>query len=177
MTGSSPRGRGKRVAPPTPPISPRLIPAWAGKTRPRWRTGLQRRAHPRVGGENGRHSMPIVRILGSSPRGRGKPVIGAGLKYSPRLIPAWAGKTDTRLSIRHPPWAHPRVGGENSFSACRRANSRGSSPRGRGKPRILGNKLGFSRLIPAWAGKTWSCRSRSARPWAHPRVGGENRRL
>ena len=33
VPGSSPLTRGKRVAPPAPPISPRLIPAHAGKTQ------------------------------------------------------------------------------------------------------------------------------------------------
>ena len=52
-SGSSPRGRGKPLNGPKMPLRDGLIPAWAGKTRGTLRTLCERRAHPRVGGENG----------------------------------------------------------------------------------------------------------------------------
>ena len=91
--------------------------------------------------------------------------------------------------------AHPRVGGENLGLCPFLSQSRGSSPRGRGKPPRKCRARRRTRLIPAWAGKTlgggaarpeddwlipaWAGKTsmrltvRSARA-AHPRVGGEN---
>ena len=174
VAGSSPRGRGKRVRPDRDARAARLIPAWAGKTRG---VGFRRRsrpAHPRVGGENMNSSSSASVSCGSSPRGRGKL---HGLREplaSPGLIPAWAGKTAYSATLRPRGKAHPRVGGENSRGELRRKFQPGSSPRGRGKPRLLDcfeHELG---LIPAWAGKTPSTSCLIARAPAHPRVGGEN---
>ena len=92
-TGSSPRGRGKRLPILGPGAVARLIPAWAGKTY--FLSALPRRAwaHPRVGGENVSLSSARGLSPGSSPRGRGK--LGGPPRFPARfrLIPAWAGKT------------------------------------------------------------------------------------
>ena len=53
-TGSSPRVRGKLRQDASEGVVQRLIPACAGKTRPRWRRGPGPAAHPRVCGENWR---------------------------------------------------------------------------------------------------------------------------
>ena len=115
-------------------------------------------------------------MIGSSPRGRGKPIGRFWRIVGPRLIPAWAGKTCT-AALRAPAHrAHPRVGGENGHPERRVLWKVGSSPRGRGK--LSWNRCWkrARRLIPAWAGKT-NRRSSSTRcRWAHPRVGGENAR-
>ena len=91
--GSSPRGRGKHCRPHQARPDRRLIPAWAGKTRPYISRRAKCRAHPRVGGENlvcpGRRPAHA----GSSPRGRGKRFEASVFQDFPRLIPAWAGKT------------------------------------------------------------------------------------
>ena len=55
--------------------------------------------------------------------------------------------------------------------------SGGSSPRGRGKPQLTIKDSQLWRLIPAWAGKTNQVIGRYGTVWAHPRVGGENKRL
>ena len=91
--GSSPRGRGKPNISHTHKVLPRLIPAWAGKTRRAVRPGNRRTAHPRVGGENLQVGQPIRPGCGSSPRGRGKRRRSTRCFRRPRLIPAWAGKT------------------------------------------------------------------------------------
>ena len=55
-SGSSPRGRGKRVVAVVNTKGGGLIPAWAGKTSSgKWRR-IFFQAHPRVGGENAHHS-------------------------------------------------------------------------------------------------------------------------
>ena len=172
--GSSPRGRGKPVIASGPGTDWGLIPAWAGKTSPgpsRWSV---RAAHPRVGGENDLMILSRRRNQGSSPRGRGKPVLRKLARILPRLIPAWAGKTRWRGWKSNPARAHPRVGGENASQVRIICVGAGSSPRGRGKPPYSTVASVRLRLIPAWAGKTLSPRRRGRARAAHPRVGGEN---
>ena len=91
--GSSPRGRGKRPRFRYCRAPGRLIPAWAGKTTVGIGRKLSQWAHPRVGGENDFDIELLASVLGSSPRGRGKPKRPPRRPGSYRLIPAWAGKT------------------------------------------------------------------------------------
>ena len=152
--GSSPRGRGKPYGRCDPYLAPRLIPAWAGKTRPRARSRPLRRAHPRVGGENFAFVVPMVLAGGSSPRGRGKLSTSDSASVRQRLIPAWAGKTEQSSGQPHSWPAHPRVGGENCGSSAYASANQGSSPRGRGKLEAGDLVSVYEGLIPAWAGKT-----------------------
>ena len=172
--GSSPRGRGKRFATFRTPEVSGLIPAWAGKTRPGDRAVRQPRAHPRVGGENSVIVYSVPGSIGSSPRGRGKQLRRPAQVVHVGLIPAWAGKTRSRLCWTPSSRAHPRVGGENGHLRAILTNASGSSPRGRGKPRRAVLDRDDAGLIPAWAGKTHSAEPRQPRGRAHPRVGGEN---
>ena len=154
FSGSSPRGRGKRllVVPAVALIG--LIPAWAGKTGTWIRTCSCGTAHPRVGGENRLALGQGMGKGGSSPRGRGKRLGEVPEELLRRLIPAWAGKTKAAPRyVRHIA-AHPRVGGENSRGRRGGQSPGGSSPRGRGKPRHRLARNRLARLIPAWAGKT-----------------------
>ena len=70
--GSSPRGRGKLCDACLRGREGRLIPAGAGKTRPRMTVMDWRAAHPRGGGENRKVPLGASGQAGSSPRGRGK---------------------------------------------------------------------------------------------------------
>ena len=172
--GSSPRGRGKLVAAIRDEWGDRLIPAWAGKTCIGHCAIDCHWAHPRVGGENP-HPLADARArVGSSPRGRGKRTCAGLAAASSGLIPAWAGKTMPVSVPRLLRTAHPRVGGENFCIEDVILNDTGSSPRGRGKRRVLPRRATRPGLIPAWAGKTSApayCRGQGK---AHPRVGGEN---
>ena len=112
--GSSPRGRGKHPHDRRLRREPGLIPAWAGKTARLTFSPSGAWAHPRVGGENSRSSRARISPGGSSPRGRGKLAVGARRRPMLRLIPAWAGKTQSPQNSAYPRTAHPRVGGENS---------------------------------------------------------------
>ena len=132
--GSSPRGRGKRPAVVREGGDGGLIPAWAGKTATCTSWTTRNTAHPRVGGENPIGLIVVAIGAGSSPRGRGKRSSPGWYRWSGRLIPAWAGKTRTRMSSTCPSRAHPRVGGENYNDAPHALAVEGSSPRGRGKP-------------------------------------------
>ena len=174
MRGSSPLTRGKpRLGEPALP-HPRLIPAHAGKTQFTSAISATRRAHPRSRGENlqGTPKKPVNG--GSSPLTRGKPVIGAGLKYSPRLIPAHAGKTVSRCVWSLIFGAHPRSRGENATGVRLISATHGSSPLTRGKRPRRRRTHRDRRLIPAHAGKTWLGQTYVQTPAAHPRSRGEN---
>ena len=139
----------------------RLIPAWAGKTKHTKTNATSTPAHPRVGGENALIMLDRPGPYGSSPRGRGKQDFGHAASSVRGLIPAWAGKTSSAVTLVITRPAHPRVGGENLTGAEDQLVSLGSSPRGRGKLHAVQRVAVRVGLIPAWAGKTraWSwCR-------------------
>ena len=173
--GSSPRMRGKHslywfcVR----PIG--LIPAYAGKTPSQLVSSspltahprvcgentpgqaiqdFSDLAHPRVCGENATLDRANARVLGSSPRMRGKPRPQSRDRSGCRLIPAYAGKTGYEDIYATLTVAHPRVCGENSPHSGNRCRASGSSPRMRGKPALAHGISQFSGLIPAYAGKT-----------------------
>ena len=172
--GSSPRGRGKHQLTNDDDGRTRLIPARAGKT-PRHRTGRPRTAaHPRAGGENSTASASLWRLLGSSPRGRGKHRRRRQGRRRERLIPARAGKTGPTSRVAAAKRAHPRAGGENPVLVAPLHAGRGSSPRGRGKRHPRPDRVPPDRLIPTRAGKTTCIASRASPHTAHPRAGGEN---
>ena len=125
-------------------------------------------------GENRINFRAHFHVEGSSPRVRGKrsrvvKCFGCG-----GLIPACAGKTRARVSLRRRFRAHPRVCGENLITSSVSGIATGSSPRVRGKPVIMRLENADDRLIPACAGKTdrYPLLGQLAR--AHPRVCGEN---
>ena len=152
--GSSPRGRGKLEPLDDNRDRCRLIPARAGKTSRTSMSSCSAPAHPRAGGENWNHSTTTETAAGSSPRGRGKPVMST---------------TDSAVTV-----AHPRAGGENAIRATVRKSQDGSSPRGRGKLDQLRECFENAGLIPARAGKTQARRLTFSLRRAHPRAGGEN---
>ena len=154
--GSSPRGRGKQRIGLQSEEKGGLIPARAGKTLWWTRASRPARAHPRAGGENSRSSQALSPSEGSSPRGRGKHGAGQLRLNKAGLIPARAGKTETRPRRPSAAWAHPRAGGENQLIDEIVRSDQGSSPRGRGKRDVTVKELCAQRLIPARAGKTLS---------------------
>ena len=174
IVGSSPRGRGKLEPFDDDRHGGRLIPARAGKTSARDDPWLGLTAHPRAGGENKPASALTWTASGSSPRGRGKRPARRGPRRRIRLIPARAGKTGWRCVWPRNSGAHPRAGGENAARRVLRGTSRGSSPRGRGKPLMPWQRQVADGLIPARAGKTHGVPWPLASPAAHPRAGGEN---
>ena len=153
----------------------RLIPACAGKTRRISAISPQAGAHPRVCGENDEDMKQKLYDQGSSPRVRGK-LFRRGLFVRRRgLIPACAGKTGNYRPYPHPRVAHPRVCGENRVVPTTEISSFGSSPRVRGKRKILYDQALGVWLIPACAGKTVPLRTPMPEDRAHPRVCGENK--
>ena len=125
-------------------------------------------------GENSALMLLWPRGAGSSPRVRGKlPILRHQLTGS-GLIPACAGKTNTRHDAVDGEGAHPRVCGENSALARKHVFEGGSSPRVRGKRgSTLSTEMTVG-LIPACAGKTNTLGYLARGRKAHPRVCGEN---
>ena len=105
---------------------------------------------------------------------RGKPYFAFIESGDAGLIPAHAGKTHSRRTRNHRPKAHPRACGENPTCRLSLDNSRGSSPRMRGKHEVSGTALTAAGLIPAHAGKTCPRGRRRVSASAHPRACGEN---
>ena len=193
--GSSPLTRGKRIDAASAENVSRLIPAHAGKTRPRTVRVCGSRAHPRSRGENVDGQRETAEEWGSSPLTRGKQHVRRIDCKAPGLIPAHAGKTVLGAVTGTINGAHPRSRGENrSLPAFRRSRD-GSSPLTRGKHETGRTALEILGLIPAHAGKTFKGMGQSiaqegsspltrgkpsrrrCRRWragAHPRSRGEN---
>ena len=91
-----------------------------------------------------------------------------------RNIPAYAGKTRAQPGRMAHTQEHPRVCGENSHTQTTALTSHGTSPRMRGKQGLIEQVQRALRNIPAYAGKTLSCRGRDQPQPEHPRVCGEN---
>ena len=91
-----------------------------------------------------------------------------------RLIPAHAGKTQTRQGPSNQFGAHPRSRGENAEVMIGFIVRSGSSPLTRGKLARQLREGMTARLIPAHAGKTVHSWGPSFRCAAHPRSRGEN---
>ena len=91
--GTSPRMRGKPIAPATSAVVGRNIPAYAGKTKPPILVAMPAAEHPRVCGENALLTQLIFPLKGTSPRMRGKHRPVRPQKLAQGNIPAYAGKT------------------------------------------------------------------------------------
>ena len=98
--GSSPRVRGKRYVIWLIFGLERIIPARAGQTNPMISTFFYLPDHPRACGANGRPRNRTVVPVGSSPRVRGKPLLGKRRVRLTRIIPARAGQTGPFVGIR-----------------------------------------------------------------------------
>ena len=191
--GSSPLMRGKHGHVSNWQNPHGLIPTHAGKTLARAARSRQRGAHPRSHGENQprvrRHTPPP----GSSPLTRRKPQDVWIERLQERLIPTHAGKRSAELfevavqglipthagktwsaTERSPSrTAHPRSHGENqaAFTALRKVS--GSSPRMRGKPRLVTMEEIWKGSSPRMRGKRARAPARSSRAGLIPTHAGK----
>ena len=152
-TGSSPLTRGKSLDAHVDMATPRLIPAHAGKIRPRPRALTVTPAHPRSRGENRAGDAEASLEAGSSPLTRGKFVLVDQVPQILGLIPAHAGKICSAGTTLVWNQAHPRSRGENRRTTRTSTRRPGSSPLTRGKYTPHGHRWKQCRLIPAHAGK------------------------
>ena len=172
--GSSPRVRGTLVVLRSVPDTDGIIPACAGNTGFRQRSGEKPQDHPRVCGE---HALAIRRargLPGSSPRVRGTRAARIRAWPSIRIIPACAGNTSFRVSSASLSRDHPRVCGEHAYPSASSFLHRGSSPRVRGTRQCeipLSKRRG---IIPACAGNTQPGDILLIEWGDHPRVCGEH---
>ena len=172
--GSSPLTRGKSHRLLDHAETPGLIPAHAGKMRPRHLLQAPRRAHPRSRGENPSSRLDASTPAGSSPLTRGKFVVVRVSGHHLGLIPAHAGKISFRGGCGGCGGAHPRSRGENRDCGLAGRGELGSSPLTRGKYDLRHSHASALRLIPAHAGKIRTRRKDKLMARAHPRSRGEN---
>ena len=91
-----------------------------------------------------------------------------------RLIPTYAGNTDSEVIMSSTGTAHPHVCGEHLEIKAAGVRYFGSSPRMRGTPGEFNCGFCIMRLIPTYAGNTLTCSLRVRRLPAHPHVCGEH---
>ena len=105
---------------------------------------------------------------------RGKLWLVSGQETGSRITPAHAGKTGTEQKRCECDGDHPRACGENLSTSRSPEMMRGSPPRMRGKPYFMMRRIGWNRITPAHAGKTYFRHAMSSKQQDHPRACGEN---
>ena len=174
MCGSSPRMRGTLNLTAFGLECPRFIPAHAGNTRLRLSLRARLPVHPRACGEHSQSVSLKIVMCGSSPRMRGTLNLTAFGLECPRFIPAHAGNTRLRLSLRARLPVHPRACGEHCTKKSGHRAGDGSSPRMRGT-RVVTQVLAVRyRFIPAHAGNTCLPGPFQSPASVHPRACGEH---
>ena len=174
QNGSSPHTRGAPPEPPSRPRRRRIIPAYAGSTAspPCRRSAAM--DHPRIRGEHFIKYGIIPSSEGSSPHTRGARRSRARTSWAAGIIPAYAGSTFPSLASTSARRDHPRIRGEHGVPASPGILERGSSPHTRGAPSGASLEGRPVRIIPAYAGSTFSWRRRRPGPGDHPRIRGEH---
>ena len=112
--GSSPHTRGARPGRRALLLRRGIIPAYAGSTRPTSPASAVQPDHPRIRGEHMRVLTSRKDIDGSSPHTRGAPVADVDPESLTRIIPAYAGSTDSLWTPRARTRDHPRIRGEHA---------------------------------------------------------------
>ena len=174
LMGSSPRMRGTRLRRGEDQHAGGIIPADAGNTFDSLRGYKAKGDHPRGCGEHWRVRTGTISGWGSSPRMRGTLEKTVQIAFRNGIIPADAGNTErcpSRLLCRTD---HPRGCGEHCFVIKLDHPNIGSSPRMRGTPGHRPQIHSADRIIPADAGNTQSCISRTSPDTDHPRGCGEH---
>ena len=173
VEGSPPRMRGKAGPRETGTFQPGITPAYAGKSR--FWLGRKNPSgdHPRVCGEKSPQGLKSLCRRGSPPRMRGKESRAESQPHQGGITPAYAGKSLIESVFNECVRDHPRVCGEKSIRILRMWERTGSPPRMRGKVFSRRSGYAWSRITPAYAGKSHSL-PRVLKPEGdHPRVCGE----
>ena len=149
--GSSPHTRGARPRRTATFSRRRIIPAYAGSTRPVRSQRSRCRDHPRIRGEHPRNAIVCPSREGSSPHTRGA---RRWTRHDHRIIPAYAGSTPSGTTLGGISRDHPRIRGEHAWPARASAVRVGSSPHTRGALTQRAFVDPLLRIIPAYAGST-----------------------
>ncbi len=111
--GSPPRMRERLFNSLSTRLKRRITPAYAGKTWLVFSGWACLWDHPRVCGKDCSSSSASLRALGSPPRMRERPLSKSALNVSPRITPAYAGKTKIVKLFTAIIQDHPRVCGKD----------------------------------------------------------------
>ena len=172
--GSSPHTRGAQCVTPVGHCPARIIPAYAGSTNPRRCLCRARWDHPRIRGEHDDSDQYVIDGLGSSPHTRGALAAREPQLRGHRIIPAYAGSTETPHGGTRRPPDHPRIRGEHAALASQAHSIAGSSPHTRGALEPIGGHIDVAGIIPAYAGSTFAGQLGELAWQDHPRIRGEH---
>ena len=175
--GSSPHTRGALVAPEVDELTPRIIPAYAGSTWTRSRSGSASGDHPRIRGEHTDKTEALGLSQGSSPHTRGAHPRPLPVRHADRIIPAYAGSTPPFRFSLNVEGDHPRIRGEHLTITASLYGYAGSSPHTRGALAPGYQAIVWCRIIPAYAGSTYAMQGLAVCLPDHPRIRGEHEHL
>ena len=151
--GSPPRMRGKGAGRRGCVPDHGITPAHAGKSASRPGRACPRWDHPRACGEKIRSRSCSRKLIGSSPRMRGKVRKMCFAFRQQGITPAHAGKSMLMPQISRCCWDHPRACGEKYAAPFKLAVGGGSPPRMRGKVRVILADEHHAGITTAHAGK------------------------
>ena len=151
-----------------------VLPAYAGMIPGCSRYTAFRESAPRICGDDPSTSITNTFQVLCSPHMRGAQYLESIGYRCAGIIPAYAGSTFSKSRVSATTRDHPRICGEHDLVDAHPCTSVGSSPHMQGalqRPGLDGEGAG---IIPAYAGSTWSRRSRPSRTRDHPRICGEH---
>ena len=151
----------------------RITPAYAGKSCRRRMRPAGNKDHPRICGEKWPLVNRQVAQRGSPPHMRGKALPPTVISGSPRITPAYAGKSPRHSRCSAQAEDHPRICGEKRSLCSIQQIHEGSPPHMRGKALSSMIHAIWSRITPAYAGKRRGTLKRLAYGQDHPRICGE----
>ena len=152
--GSPPLARERLDPRTTRWVSARITPARAGKTAEEKVQKLLDRDHPRSRGKDLYIGHQSSRLGGSPPLARERRCHAHPMAFPPGITPARAGKTRPCQSFRAPPGDHPRSRGKDITSAALLSGRRGSPPLARERRLRISERIAWTGITPARAGKT-----------------------
>ena len=175
MGGSSPHTRGARRRRLVSDEHRGIIPAYAGSTIDELEAEGLLEDHPRIRGEHPVDEVGELGEGGSSPHTRGAPRSCSERDSPIRIIPAYAGSTDTSQFRRPQRKDHPRIRGEHGKARELRFHTPGSSPHTRGARACSATTRHCLGIIPAYAGSTRRPAWSTGGVTDHPRIRGEHK--
>ena len=105
---------------------------------------------------------------------RGTLALANSLPFTSRIIPAYAGNTESQKEKFYLFQDHPRLCGEHPALGIFPVGMVGSSPLMRGTPTNRINLVIVARIIPAYAGNTYNAYGKVGLGEDHPRLCGEH---
>ena len=132
----------------------RITPAYAGKTPFSSSQAAAAQDHPRVCGKDKSELLCFCSQIGSPPRMRERLSGDPTLITTPRITPAYAGKTKGVEERKSKTGDHPRVCGKDLFEFITDDRVVGSPPRMRERHEATFEPGDSGRITPAYAGKT-----------------------